>query len=62
MDAPLSMPSHPTPVSSVWRTISSLRFLRRLLRIPEEEPALVSAALDPEVDTSLTQAELEVLK
>ena len=73
MAAPLSMPSDPTPVSSVWRAISSLRFFRRLLGIPEERPdsgercpragALWSwyRRLDGP-DTSLTQAELEVLK
>jgi hypothetical protein len=70
---PLSMPSGAAPVSSVWRSISCLRFLRRLLGIPEEEPALARAARGPVrpglgpcdwdgPDTSLTQAELEVLK
>jgi hypothetical protein len=70
MDAPLSIPSDPTLVSSVWRAISSLHLVRRLLRIPEEKPALASAARAPSLrsfdwdgpDTSLTQAELEVLK
>ena len=67
MAAPLSMPSDPTRVWSVWRAISSLSFVRRLLGIPEEESALASAArgLDTSFtgpDTSLTQAELEVLK
>ena len=60
MDAPVSMTSDPIPASSVWRTISSLRFLRRLLGIPEEKEASATAARDR--DTSLTQAELEVLK
>ena len=60
MDAPLSIPADPTLVSSVWRAISSLRLVRRLLGIPEEKSALASDARD--VDTSLTQAELEVLK
>jgi hypothetical protein len=73
MDSPISIPSGATPVSSVWRAISSLRFFRRLLGIPEERPALASAAPAPVrlglgicdwggPDTSLTQAELEVLK
>jgi len=73
MAAPLSMPSGAAPVSSVWRAISSLRFFRRFLGIPEEQPALGSAARAPVrlgfgtsdwdgPDTSLTQAELEVLK
>jgi hypothetical protein len=71
--APLSMPSGVAPVSSVWRAISSLRLLRRFLGIPEEQPARASAAESPGrlglgafdwdgPDTSLTQAELEVLK
>ena len=59
MDAPFPMSSDLTPVS-LWRAISSLRFLRRLLGIPEEEPTLASA--DRGTDTSLTQAELEILK
>jgi hypothetical protein len=73
MAAPLSIPSGAAPVSSVWRAISSLRFFRRLLGIPEEQPALASAVPAPVrlglgtfdwdgPDTSLTQAELEVLK
>jgi len=60
MDAPLSMPSDPPLVWTVLRAIVPLRSLRRLLRIREEERALASAAR--ERDTSLTQAELEVLK
>ena len=70
---PLSMPSGAAPVSSVWRSISCLRFFRRFLGIPEKQPALASAARAPVgfglgtidwdgPDTSLTQAELEVLK
>ncbi len=73
MAAPLSMPSGAAPLSSVWRAISSLRFLRRFLGIPVEQPALASAARAPVCvdlgtadwdgpDTSFTQAELEVLK
>jgi len=62
MDAPLSMPSDPTRVWSVWRAISSLSFVRRLLGIPDEKSALARAARDLDPDTSLTQAELEVLK
>ncbi|HXX30409.1 MAG TPA: hypothetical protein VEJ89_06785 [Myxococcaceae bacterium] len=60
MAASLSMPADPTPVSLVWRAVSSLRFLSRLLGIPEQKAALASAARN--ADTSLTQAELEVLK
>jgi hypothetical protein len=73
MAIPLSLPSHPTPVSTVWRAISSLHFVRRLLGIPEEKPAPADAGRAPArfglgtydwdgPDTSLTQAELEVLK
>jgi hypothetical protein len=73
MAAPVSMPSAPTAVPSVWRAISSLRFLRRLLGIPSEPLAQTSPARAPVSvghgtfdwdgpDTSLTQAELEVLK
>ena len=73
MAAPLSMPSGAAPASSVWRAISTLRFLRRFLGVPEGQPALASAARAPVrlglgtfdwdgPDTSLTQAELEVLK
>ena len=60
MTAPVSILSDPPPVSAVWRAISSVRLVRRLLGIPEEKAAQASAARD--VDTSLTQAELEVLK
>ena len=73
MAAPLSMPSAAAPISWVWRAISSLRFFRRLLGIPEARPDLASAGRAPVCsdlgttdwdgpDTSLTQAELEVLK
>jgi len=73
MATPLSMPADSTSVSAVWRAISSLRFVRRLLGIPEEKGALASDAHAPGrfgsstfdwdgPDTSLTQAELEVLK
>ena len=72
MRVSLSMPSDSIPVPSLWRAISSLRFVRRLLGMPEEA-ALAGAArgrLSPGLgtfdwegpDTSLTQAELEVLK
>jgi len=60
MAASLSMPADPTPVSSVWRAVSSLRFLSRLLGIGERKWTLTSTARN--ADTSLTQAELEVLK
>ena len=73
MPAFLSMPSGAAPLSSVWRAISSLRFFHRLLGNPDEQPAVASAARAPVglglgtsdwdgPDTSLTQAELEVLK
>ena len=73
MDAPLSMPSEPAPVPSVWRVLSSLRVVRRLLGIPEEgAPPAGAPRVQPipglgrfdwdGPDTSLTQAELEVLK
>ena len=67
MDAPLSIPSNPPLVPSVWRAISSLQLVQRLLGIPVDEPAarapvsLRSFDWDGP-DTSLTQAELEVLK
>jgi hypothetical protein len=60
MAAPLSVPADPIPLLAVWRALSSLRLVRRVLGIPEEKNAVASAA--GEVDTSLTQAELEVLK
>ena len=73
MAAPLSMPSDVIPVSSVWRALSGLRFFRRLLGISKEPPGPASAQRAPAhlglgtsdwdgPDTSLTQAELEVLK
>ena len=73
MTTPFAVPSDGTPVSSLWRAFSSLRSLRRLLRIAKEESAVASALRAPVhlrlgtsdrdgPDTSLTQAELEVLK
>lgn len=73
MGAPLSMPSGAVPIPSVWRAIASMRFFRRLLGIPEGQSAVASVARAPVrlgqgtsdwdgADTSLTQAELEVLK
>jgi hypothetical protein len=73
MDAPLSMPSEAPSISLVWRAISSLYLVRRLLGISDEGQALATAARAPAspvlrsfdfegADTSLTQAELEVLK
>lgn len=73
MATPLSLPAGAVPASPVWRAIFRLRLVRRLLGIPEEKGALASAAhaagrlgsstFDWEgPDTSLTQAELEVLK
>jgi hypothetical protein len=70
---PVSVPALPNAVPSVWRAISSLRIVRRLLGVSEEEPASPGAARKPVglgldttdwdgPDTSLTQAELEVLK
>ncbi|HET6981349.1 MAG TPA: hypothetical protein VFI53_04365 [Myxococcaceae bacterium] len=67
------MPASAVPVSPVWRAIFRLRLVRRVLGIPEENGALASAAHAPGrlgssafdwegPDTSLTQAELEVLK
>ena len=60
MATPLAIPAVPIPLSPVWRAITSLRVVRRVLGIPEERSAVVSAACDE--DTSLTQAHLEVLK
>jgi len=60
MAAPLSVPADPIPFTAVWRALSTLRLVRRVLGIPEEKNAVASDAC--EVDTSLTQAELEVLK
>jgi hypothetical protein len=73
MDTPLSVPAVPTPFPSVWRAIFSLGIVRRFLRIPNQERPLTSRTRGPaalglgtfdwdEPDTSLTQAELEVLK
>lgn len=73
MTTPFAVPSDGTPVSSVWRAISRLRFFRGLLGIQKEQPARASADPAPGrpglstsdwdgPDTSLTQAELEVLK
>lgn len=60
MATPLSIPAAPIPVSPLWRTITGLPIVRRLLGIVEERSAVASAVDD--VDTSLTQAHLEVLK
>jgi len=60
MAASLSMPADPNPASSVWRVVFSLRFLSRLLGIAERKHALASVSHN--ADSSLTQAELEVLK
>ncbi|HET9157886.1 MAG TPA: hypothetical protein VFN91_14535 [Myxococcaceae bacterium] len=73
MATPLSSPAAPIPVSPIWRIITGLPLVRRLLGVPEEQSALAdraraSAHLGPATfdwdgpDTSLTQAELEVLK
>ena len=73
MATPLSMPADPVPVSAVWRAISSLRLVRRLLGMAKDRSAGGTAARAPAhlgstpfdwdgPDTSLTQAELEVLK
>ena len=60
MNPPLSLPADPPPVSLVWLAVSAVRFLRRILWTREGERALTSAPDDE--DTSLTQAELEILK
>jgi hypothetical protein len=73
MATPLGMPAVPVPLSLLWRAISSLTIVRRLLGIPDEQRAPTSATHGPVrlgsrtfdwegPDTSLTQAELEVLK
>jgi len=73
MAIPLSLPSTPPAVPWVWRAVSSVPFLRRLLGIAQEQPAVESAdrgsatlplrSFDFEgPDTSLTQAHLEILK
>jgi len=69
MATPLSMPAVPTAVPSLWRGLSGLRFLRRLLGMANDQPAPANHAREglgtfdwDEPDTSLTQAELEVLK
>jgi len=73
MTTPVSVPSIPTAVPSVWRAITSLPFVRRLRGITKERPSDASARFAPESlgacsfdwdgpDTSLTQAELEALK
>lgn len=59
MATPLAIPAAPIPLSSVWRALTSLRVVRRVLGIPEEKTAVASIA---DEDTSLTQAHLEVLK
>jgi len=60
MATPLAIPAAPVPLSPLWRAITSLSVVRKVLGIPEERSAVVSAAHDE--DTSLTQAHLEVLK
>jgi hypothetical protein len=60
MAVPLSLPANPASVPWVWRAISSMPFVRGLLGIAQEQPAVASAVRDE--DTSLTQAHLEVLK
>jgi hypothetical protein len=60
MDTSLPLPSDPAAVSWLWRIISSLPVVRSFLGIREEKAALASEA--DEVDTSLTQAHLEILK
>ena len=71
MDTPLEFPAPPAPLPWLWRAISSLGFLRRVVSIPEEQsgassPARAAASVRSfdwdGPDTSLTQAELEVLK
>jgi hypothetical protein len=73
MATPFSLLPGAVPVPSVWRAILGLRFFRRLLGIRREHPAPSSSAhalgrLGTSTfdwdgpDTSLTQAELEVLK
>jgi hypothetical protein len=71
METPLELPAAPATSPWLWRAISSLGFVRRILGIPEEESASSSPARRPGSlgsfdwdgpDTSLTQAELEVLK
>jgi hypothetical protein len=60
MATPLSIPAAPVSVPSLWRAIAQLPLVRRLLGTAEEK-SVVASAID-EVDTSLTQAHLEVLK
>jgi hypothetical protein len=71
MDTPLELPAAPAPLPWLWRALSSLGFLRRLVGIPAERSGASSPARAPAgvrsfdwdgSDTSLTQAELEVLK
>jgi len=62
MNAPLSIPSPSPFVLAVWRTLSGLPVLRRVLRVREDARAVARAARDDDDDTSLTQAHLELLK
>jgi hypothetical protein len=72
MVTPLSVPAVPAAFPSVWRAIFSLRFLRSLRWLPKllfpAGPARAPATSHlgtfdwDEPDTSLTQAEIEVLK
>jgi hypothetical protein len=62
MDAPLTIPS---PFAlAMWRAVSGLPVLRRILRAPEEARVTARAVpdTDDDIDTSLTQAHLELLK
>jgi hypothetical protein len=70
---PLEIPAVPAPLPWLWRALSSLGFLRRLLGFSEEHPVTSSRARESVSlgsssfdwdgpDSSLTQAELEVLK
>lgn len=73
MTAPVSMPSGSTLVSSLWRALVSLRFSLRLRGNAKERGSEARTRFAPGSlgatsfdwdgpDTSLTQAELEVLK
>ena len=64
MNTPLAIPAYPSFASMVWRAITGLPVVRTLRELAAERRALSSAArdTDPDVDTSLTQAHLEILK